>query len=344
MKKPVKLSDVAKKVGVSQSTVSNYINGRNNRISEPIRNKIKEAIKELDYIPNMAARNVSSKAKGKTIAIVVPHSPSYIVYNAFYSRVLEGIENALEKFGYQSIIIPIARKNLDEGLVFARGLALSFVSGFLIFDIERQDPLLSSLKNARIPVVAFGYGENYATDLSFIATDHGDGINQAVHHFASVHGIREIFLYPGLFGINVTSQRLEGYVSALKDFGIPFNPENIIYSYGDRFDCYATTKLLLNKRHSPQAFIIAQSDTNSFIRAVRDMNLQPGKDVLFILGEYFPINSYERYEYAHLKAPVYDLGVQGVERLIKIINKEPLGAENFLFPMQLVENETCGCK
>ena len=344
MKNPVKLSDVAKKVGVSQSTVSNYINGRNNHISEPIRNRIKEVIEELDYIPNMAARNVSSKAKGNTIAIVVPHNPSYIVYNAFYSRVLEGIEDALEKHGYQSMIIPIARKDLDKGIVFARGLALSLVSGFLLFDIEKQDPLLSALKKAHIPVVAFGYGENYYTDLSFIATAHGDGINQAVRHFVNVHGCRNIILYPGLFGINVTSQRVEGYSAAHTDLEIPFNSENIVYSYGDRFDCYSTTKLLLSKKDRPQAFIIAQSDTNSFIRAVRDMNLQPGKDVLFILGEYFPINSYERYEYAYLKAPVYDLGVQGVERLVKIIKKEPLGNENSLFPMQLIENETCGCR
>jgi LacI family kdg operon repressor len=343
LKKPVKLADVAKLVGVSQSTVSNYLNGRTNRISEPIRIRIKEAIEELDYIPNMAARNVSSKTKDNTIAIVVPHSPAHIFYNTFYSRVLEGIGDALANYGYRSIIIPADRKNLDESIAFIRGLSLGMISGLLLFNIEEQDPLLKALKRAHIPVVAFGYGEGYETDLSFIATDHGDGTKQAVRHFVEVHKVRDIILYAGLFGIRITRQRLDGYKEALGEYDIPFDQERVVYAYGDCYDCYSVTKMLLSKRNGPQAYIISQADTNSFIRAVRDSALVPGKDVLFLLDEYFPINSYERYEYAYLKTPVYDLGVQGVERLVKIIRKEPLGTKNFLFPVQLVVNETCGC-
>lgn len=343
MKKPVKLADVAKHVGVSQSTISNYLNGHTNRLSESVRARIKEAIEELDYIPNMAARSVSSKNKDNTIAIVVPHSPAYIFYNTFYSRVLEGIGDAINTFGYRTIIIPMDRKNIVESIAYIRGLSLGMISGVLLFNIEEQDPLLKALKRSHIPVVAFGYGEDYETDLSFIATDHGDGIRQAVNHFIEKHKVKDIVFYAGLYGIRITHQRVDGYKKALESYNIPFNKENIVFAHGERFDCYSVTKMFLSEPNFPKAFIISQADTNSFIRAVRDSSLVIGKDVLFILDEYFPINSYERYEYSYLKTPVYDLGVQGVERLIKIINKEPLGTINSLFPVQLVINETCGC-
>lgn len=343
MRNFVKIADVAKLVGVSQSTVSNYLNGRTNRMSESVRIKIKDAIEQLDYIPNVAARNISSKQQNNTIVILAPQSSSVIFYNTFYSRVLEGIENTLNKHGYRSIIIPIDRDALDEGLAFVRGLSMGMVSGVLLFNIEKMDPILTTLKQYSIPVVAFGYDENYEADLSFIATDHGDGVKQIIKHFVEIHNNRNITFFLGKEEINITTQRLIGYKEGLALYDIPYDPSRVFFTKSDRSNCYEVTQNILGQHGMQQAFIINQSDTNSFIKAIRDCGLTPGKDVLFVLDEYFPINTYERYEYAYLNTPVYELGATGAERLLKIINNEKLGSKNYLFPVELIPNETCGC-
>ena len=63
------LNDIAKKVGVSQSTVSRVINGTA-PISDEMKNKVYKAMKELNYHPNSLARNLA-KGKSLTIGLVV---------------------------------------------------------------------------------------------------------------------------------------------------------------------------------------------------------------------------------------------------------------------------------
>ena len=61
------ISDVAKLSGVSKSTVSNYLNGNFERMSDETKKKIKNAIDELGYTPSLSARRLSSKNHSKTV-------------------------------------------------------------------------------------------------------------------------------------------------------------------------------------------------------------------------------------------------------------------------------------
>ena len=80
----VTISDVARKVGVSESTVSRYLSGFKVRNSD----LIKRAIKELNYRPNIMARNLKSGKTGM-VAVIVPD-----ITNPFFAAIVRGAEVA----------------------------------------------------------------------------------------------------------------------------------------------------------------------------------------------------------------------------------------------------------
>ncbi len=94
----VTIVDIAKKADVSKSLVSNYINGKFDNMSDSTQEKIKNVIKELNYIPNSKHRNFKSTKK-KLIGFVIPDITDY-----FYSNLSKGVFDACFERGYQVVM------------------------------------------------------------------------------------------------------------------------------------------------------------------------------------------------------------------------------------------------
>ena len=92
--------DVAKKAGVSAATVSHVINGTK-KVSPSTRQKVDDAIRILDYKPNIAARNFKT-GKMNVIAFIVPD-----IANPFFSTLIDEIETVLASKGYKLIILNV---------------------------------------------------------------------------------------------------------------------------------------------------------------------------------------------------------------------------------------------
>ena len=90
------MNDVAKKAGVSRGTVSNYIN--NVKIKESSKQKIEEAIKELGYIPNIAARELKTN-KASNVVFILP-----TVWNPFFSELTYYLQLELKKIGKKMLL------------------------------------------------------------------------------------------------------------------------------------------------------------------------------------------------------------------------------------------------
>src|SRR5690606_8643057 len=96
--KTVTIIDVAKRAGVSKSTVSQYLNGRYEYMGADTRERIKQAVEELGYRPNTIARSLKKK-KTKTIGVILAN----ILYS-FSTKVIRAIEDVCNREGYQVII------------------------------------------------------------------------------------------------------------------------------------------------------------------------------------------------------------------------------------------------
>lgn len=102
----VTLSDVARRAGVSEATASRVLNGRR-YVAATTRLLVQEAARDLDYVPNRAARDLSMARTG-TVALLVHHA-QYPAHGegTFSSRVVDGVSRALRHAGYDLLYVPV---------------------------------------------------------------------------------------------------------------------------------------------------------------------------------------------------------------------------------------------
>ena len=127
--------DVARRAGVSQSTVSLVFSGKGRgRVSEATAERVKEAARELGYRPNAAAQALR-RGSSRAIALLVPD-----MTNPFFSLVLRGAQRAAAKAGYIVILVDTQNDRHWESQSF-EALQAGPVDGYLLFEVTAPDAL-----------------------------------------------------------------------------------------------------------------------------------------------------------------------------------------------------------
>jgi len=125
------LKDVAKKAGVSIATVSRFVNNVG-YISPGIQEKIKKAIEELNYTPNIIARSLKSK-RSKTIGLIFPE-----IKDPFFSYLATKAEDVAHGSGY-SVILCNTEYNPEKEQMYIEVLRDRFIDGYLIIPWSSDD-------------------------------------------------------------------------------------------------------------------------------------------------------------------------------------------------------------
>lgn len=220
--KKTTIKDIAKQVGVSVTTVSNVINGKQSKVSEETINKIHKSIKELNYIPNLSARSLVNN-KSKLIGVIIPQTEDYkqlLLENPFYSEMVSGIESKTREHGYY-IILSGVDKDKSVLDVFVRWN----LDGAIIMGIY-QEEFYEGLKQVRIPITLV---DSYINDKYF----HKVGIDDEYGGYLATKyliecGHRNIALVTGSIKKDgVTEKRFLGYKRALQEADIFYNPEYV---------------------------------------------------------------------------------------------------------------------
>lgn len=142
----VTIKDVAKRAGVSISTVSNIINGKSTTRNETW-HRVQKAISDLNYHPSFSARNLRSN-KTKLIGIILPR------LNSFYSSLYNGIVDQFKN----SSCFPLLKLSMDDVLI-EESILKDFlevgISGLIIVSssCETNSQIFESLRNAKLPLV-----------------------------------------------------------------------------------------------------------------------------------------------------------------------------------------------
>ena len=148
--------DVARLAGVSQSTVSRVLNGSKN-IKQSTVSKVERAIKELNYRPNMIARNLV-KRKTNMIALITGH-----IQDPFYEESTRGIVTIAAKKGYNVLVY--FHKSDNDNMLYNQVLSAP-VDGIIMSSILMDDPIFPILESMEgKPYVTFNrkhsFGKNY---------------------------------------------------------------------------------------------------------------------------------------------------------------------------------------
>ena len=97
------ISDVAKHAGVSKSTVSNYLNGKFEKMSAETKTAIERTIKEMGYTPNLSARRLPNKEKSKTICLIIPGSLTRLFDSFYYPTIFSAMDRISGKMKYNML-------------------------------------------------------------------------------------------------------------------------------------------------------------------------------------------------------------------------------------------------
>ena len=122
----ITIVDVAKKANVSVATVSRVMNG-NYPVKAETKKRVLEVVEELNYIPNMQARELTQQ-KSATIGVVVPS-----INNMFFPEVINGIESSL-KLNSLSLILACSNNDAEEEKLCVNNLLSRNVSGIIVID------------------------------------------------------------------------------------------------------------------------------------------------------------------------------------------------------------------
>lgn len=212
----VTIKDVAKKTGLSITTVSLVLNKKQSRIPEKTRQIVESAAQELNYSPNHAAISLATKRSGTgTIALVLPEESHYRP-----ADLLIPAEHACRNSGY-AVLLKLVEGDDESTLDSIGSLVRSGVGG-VIFDPSKLHPhsvgdYMKLLEQGETPIVSLGGVGAHILPNSIVA-DHRRGGYLAAMHLLEL-GHRRIGCIAGPEDSGVSRELQNGYRDALEEKG-----------------------------------------------------------------------------------------------------------------------------
>lgn len=205
--------DVAKKAGVSKSTVSLVLQNRTS-VREETRQQVRDAMAEIGYVYNRSAANMRNSNAG-LIGLVIND-----LRNPFFTEFATSLQMALSESGYSTVVA-----NTDENARLQDQVVSSMiehgVSGLIICPAyDDSSATFDAIARAGIPAMQLLRCVDPRLDLfPFTAPDYMSGSRAATAHLIA-QGARRIAFVGGLDGRAVTEERKAGYLAVLQENGL----------------------------------------------------------------------------------------------------------------------------
>ena len=252
------LDQVAAKAGVGRGTVSRVVNG-SPQVSAAAKAAVEQAIAELNYVPNRAARALVTQ-RTDSVALVVSESEERVFGEPFFAGIIRGISSMLLETPLQ-LWLAMAQSKAERERV-EHHLTPQHVDGVLLLSLHGDDPLPVLLAERGLPVVLGGQPSGKAAfpgdQVSCVDADNVGGTRAAVEHLLSL-GRRRVAAIAGPQDMGVGVARLNGYRQALRAAGLAVDESRV--GYGDFSEASGASAMrTLLDRHPGLDAVFAASD------------------------------------------------------------------------------------
>lgn len=334
----VTLKDIARRVGVSVTTVSRALGGYED-VAEATREKVLHAAEELGYYPSATARQLQ-KRRTDTIGFVIPtFGPRFS--DPYFSELLAGIGNEAARHNFDLLVSTRSPDSPEEEEAYRRLVDGRRVDGVLVVRTRVDDPRLSFLKQRHFPFVAFG--RSHADENSpYLDVDGHHGLYQAVRHLIDL-GHRRIAYISAPLNLTFALHRLQGYRDALQENGLRYDEGLVLVGHLTEEDGYQAAHRLLALDRPPTAIAVA-NDLMALgaMRAAHERGLTVGRDVAITGFDDIPLAAHAHPPLTTVRQPIYEIGRRVCRMLIQVIKGEPLAERHILLEPTLVIRESSG--
>ena len=326
------IKDVAREAGVSPSTVSRAL--RNNpRISQAMRDRIRDIAARMDFHPNQMARSLVNR-KTRIVGIVFPGDAGQSLGHPFYPAVLQGLGFAAGERRYHLLLATgaeaVSTAEASQSLVHS-----GYVSGLIILAAEVSPHL-----DVSVPVVVIGRPED-ANQRHYVDTNNVLAGHTAARHLMDRGHSRLMFL-----GFDpqytVTMDRLRGYHQALEEAGLPLREDWVVPS---RFIHNTTDNALIRQIFlSPDrpTAVVSMDDALSIglTGLLGDMGLQVPRDVSVISFNNTEAGRYHVPPLTSFDVNPYQLGVSAMGLMLDLIKGRVTKPVAIVVPFTLAERDS----
>lgn len=254
MEKNVTIKDVAKKAGVSVSTVSRAFNNYSD-INPETREYILKVAEELGYRPNLIAKSLSSN-KNFRIGMLVEDYDQTGMLNPLVFQMLMSFKNAADRQGFETVLLSTS-SDMQKSQTLSKLYQEKQIDGAFIMGLKLTDEYYKELNEFQYPCVLYDIYINNP-NVGCIGVDNVKGAFMAVEHLIKL-GHKRIAMINGHKDAFVSFERLDGYFLALNRYNIPIDKELIVYAdFSDRGGERAAEELI--KTHKDITAIFCASD------------------------------------------------------------------------------------
>jgi LacI family transcriptional regulator len=327
---PVRIQDVARAAGVSVSTVSRVLNGRDDVAAETYQ-RVQRIIDDLGYSSNLAAKSMRSH-RTNMIGVII-----FDLNLSFSLEIVRGIDQVVKAHTYDLMIFSSNRANHIDDPTWERKVVAQ-LNGSIVDGIIAVTPTTVELPtNAPIVTVDPCDGGNFP---SVLATNR-EATLEAVRYLIEL-GHRRIGFIGGRPSLLSARQRKQGYEEALRNAGLPIRPE--LYAEGDysRSKAIFCARQLLTLRERPTA-IMAANDQSAFavMEVAKQLQICIPQDLSLIGFDNTPESAFTSPPLTTVDQAIVAMGGRAAELLIQMVEGKEVANDLYPLPTHLVIRESC---
>jgi len=330
----VTIREVAKRAGVSISTVSRVLTGNTkNHMRPETEARVLQAIRELDYSPNKYARALKRQRTG-VIGVLAPD-----ISNPFFSQLLRGVENVAYRHDYL-VLTCDAENSLEKENRYIEILIEERVEGVILISSASRNEEVERLLRKGVHLVLADRKLENITAPAVVPDDLQAGY--LLTNYLIELGYREIGFIQGQKEISTARERFLGFLRALEERGLGVQSRYLKEADYTFEGGYVATQELLNGA-VPQA-LIAANDLMAIgaIRALEDHGLNVPQDIGVAGFDNIPLAALAKPRLTTIDIPAYEMGQMAMEMLLEHVN-EGNGRKEAVRVMgvRLVKGESC---
>jgi len=312
--RPATLADVARVAGVVAMTASRAIN-HSGYVSAEVRHRVAEAVKKLNYRPNMVARQLRVRHLN-AIGILLPD-----IANPFSTELVDGAKQVFDEAGYTTFIAT-TRGSIHQERAGLQAFADHRVDGLIVATrgTKMGDEVLREIVRRGIPTVTIGRPVKL-TSVDCVTANHWQGAFDAVTHLISI-GHRDI----GFVGISpedrLSLRRYKGYAAALEQAGLEIRNEYTVGppnapAFATQEDGFAGLLSLAKLRRPPSA-IFARNDFTAIgaMRAAHTLGMRVPDDVAIAGFDDIPLAAFTTPPLTTVAQPITEQGAAAARFLL----------------------------
>jgi len=327
------IADVARRAGVSLSTVSHVVNGTR-RVAPETEQAVHAAIDAVGYIPNVLARALKT-ASTRSVGVAIS-----AITNPYFSDIICAIETECSRLGMM-VFLSDTEDDPKRELEAVVALHQRRVDGIILApsaDPERR--ALAYLRAARVPCVLVDRTPDPTFDQ--VGVNNRAAMRRLVEHVAA-RGHRRIGYIGGNPGFETTKARVVGYREAMRRLGLAVDERYLVTSSGTTARAADATRALLDLANRPTALVAGNNlATIGVMRALRERRLRVPADI--------SVAGFDDFEWADcfeprltlVAQPCAEIGRQAASLLMERIAAPDAPPRTIRLEASIVERDSCG--